>query len=80
MELLGRRLGHARAARRAQGAIPPSCLATGTADGCHVVPVAANDFATLAACVTRLVGSELVRATLRVSRLAALAGDLALLA
>jgi hypothetical protein len=77
MGLLGRRLCHVP--RRAHGAISPSCLATGTADGCHVVAVTADDFATLAARVTRLVGREFVRAALRVSRLPALAGDLALL-
>jgi hypothetical protein len=63
-----------------RGAIAAARLAAGAPNGCHVSAVSANDLAALAAGDSRFVGAELVGTALRVCRLTALAGDLALLA
>jgi hypothetical protein len=55
-------------------------LAARAPDGRHVSAVSANDLAAFASRDPRLVGAELVGTALRMRRLAALAGDFALLA
>src|SRR5579871_3398893 len=54
-------------------------FATFFADLGHMLAIFADSFAALAACLAGLFGGELVSSTLLVSRLAALAGNLALL-
>src|SRR5580692_6769982 len=66
--------------RRLLRAIATTSLAAGAADGCHMRAIAAHRFAALAACNARFVRGELVGPALRMRGLAALAGDLALLA
>src|SRR5271165_2453480 len=64
--------------RRAARAVSPARLDTGAADGCHVRTIAADDLTTLAPRCASLVGRDLVRSTLGVRGLPALARDLAL--
>lgn len=56
----------------------PTSLSSGPADGLHVRPVTAHHLSSLPPRATCFIGRPLVRRPLRVRRLSALAGDIAL--